>query len=522
MSFLEVLRTLSFWAKDQLGQPLLLSDLPDAVVAILKGAVIAVVANAVTAPRGVNPDFRALLADLGVTSGKAQTLVANPSGLGQNLNTLLGPDAVHELNTVFANPKQYYKYFSTIRVPDLSVPPTVMAKVNAERQRVRALTRQDFAAMLATVKAAQANFADVVGAGDPTFNATYNRVPLAATKTSPSDDDWEVVFQLNAVTMELNRLAAYNNLSAVPTNPMDFAAGFFASTAIPFRSYPGKFIVPFPYGASLEALAAKYLGSPDRWMEIVVLNNLRDPYVDEQGFDVPLLTNGASNQVTVASALNLEVNQLVYVHAQNQTRMQAHILSIQAVNSAGSYYVLTLDVGGMSAYTTAAGASLHTWLPGTVNSQKTLYIPSRTAPSAPEYDTQEPPGLTVFQNYFNQGGVDLLLTTGGDLVLTPDGDCRLAVGLTNLIQTVRLALATPKGSLVRHPGYGFPRIVGQSIADVPAQTLLAAARSLLAGDSRFTGVSSLAVNIAGPVAKLVLGIDVAGSNQTLPVSFDVR
>jgi hypothetical protein len=537
-TLLENLRSTSAWGKDQIGQVYTVADLPDQVIAALKGAVIAVYANPTTAPAGINPQFQRLIQAAALRSTKDQVGSGNtstrstrsssgapmtstvPPTANQNLSTLYGPSAGDPLSTIFANPKQYYQYFSTINTSDLNIPSVVQAKITAERNRVRAFTRQDFANVLESTQAAGENFADFVGAGDPTFNATFNRVPLPASRT-PSDNDFEVLFQFNAFIMQLNRYAAYNNLTAVPTNPMDYAAGFYAGTQIPFQSSPGKFLVPFPYGGTLEVLAATYLGTPDRWEEIAALNGLREPYVDEVGFTIPFLTNGNGSQVTVSSVQNLETQQLVYVYAGGQPRLARHIVSITPVNG-GSYYVLILDgTPNLGSYTTAQGAFLQAFLPGTVNSQMSLYIPSAQAASTPEYDTPGIPGLT-YKDWFQIGGVDLLLTSQGDLVVTPDGDCRLAIGINNVIQSVWLAFNTPKGTLIHHPYYGFPKLVGQSIADTPATTILAAAKGLFDGDPTFTGVQSVSVAVNGPSARIYMGVGVAGSSNILPVAFDVH
>jgi len=502
----------------------------------LKGQIIALAADPSTAPASINPEFQAMVQSLGASTGKLQTGAGNPStrvttslsghggtttvpaGTNQNLGNLYGQAAADPLNSIFANPKQYYQYFSTITTSDLSIPPTVQAKITAERQRVRNYTRQDFANILASMQSTSENFADFVGAGDTTFNTTFNRTPVPATRT-PSDNDFEVLFQFNAMIMSLNRFAAYNNLSAIPTNPMDFAAGFFSGTSIPFQSTTGKFLIPFPYGATLEMLAAMYLGTPDRWEEIATLNGLREPYVDEVGFTVPLLTNGNGSQVAVASDQNLEVNQLVYLYAGGQPRSTRHILSITPING-GSYFVLVLDGDpNLGNYTTAQGAYLQAYLPGTVNSQMSLYIPSSQQAPTPEYDTPGVPGLNPFQNFFNVGGVDLLLTSTGDLVVTPDGDCRLAIGITNIVQSVWLAFNTPQGSLIRHRSYGFPKLAGANIADTPATSILQAAKGLFAGDPTFTGVQNVTVNLRGPTASITMGVGVAGSSNILPITF---
>jgi hypothetical protein len=514
----EGLREFVSWSKDQLGRVWTLADLPASVVTQLKGPVIASLSNPGTRPAGVDPGFAAWLLQLGVSSGLVQTQQANPGGRGQNLNALQGQDAAHELNSVFANPTRYWRFFSSVNTSDLQLPPAVQAKVTAERRRLRAFTRRDWAKVLQTFRSASQDFADAVGAGDPMFSTTLGR-PTVSTPRTPNDDDFQVMFTLNDIIMAVEPLAAFNDSGSVPANPLDFVAGYFGA---PVRSSPGKFAVPWPYGATLESMAIRYLDDIDRAPEIAALNNLREPYVDEQGFDLPLLVNGSGVQVTVASAQDLAVNQLVYVRAAGQLNSLRHVLAITSVG-AGQYFVLTLDgLPNLNAFTVAQGAAVHAWLPGTVNSQCQVYIPSATPPPAPEFNTSgNIPGVNPFEQFFNVGGMDLLLTSDNDLVVDPSGDTRWSFGLTNIIQTARLALATPRGNLKRHLSYGFPRLAGQSIADADAQSLLAAATGLFTGDPTFAGVAYAGVTLEGPVAKLFLGVKVAGASTVLPIGFDV-
>jgi hypothetical protein len=518
---LENIRSISAWGKDQLGAVYNLADLPDQIVNNLKGSVVAIFSNPNLLPSAFNQDFQAQLLTLGVSSGKAQTQLSNPGGVGQNLNTFVGQDAADPVNLIFSNPKENYSFFSSIRSGDISIPPGVQLQITAERNRVRQFRRIDFENFRDSMLQTASDFSDAVGAGDETYNRTFGRSGVINTTHLTTDDDYEVMFQLNSLIIQLDRLAAFNNLSAVPTNPMDFAAGFFQTAAIPFQSVPGKFAVPFPYQGTLERLAQQYLGDPDRWEEIAVLNDLRAPYVDEVGFDLPLLVNGNLNQVVVSDVTNLEVNQLVTLSSTTTSRTQRHILSITAISS--NYFVLLLDgTADLGRFTTLGASSLHAYLPGTVNSQMTLYIPSAKPPPVPEFDTPAIPGLNPFQNYFNVGGVDVLLTSTGDLAVTPDGDCRQAIGLANIVQTIRLALNTPKGSLLHHPEYGFQVRPGTSVADLTATDLLNSTKDLFKGDPTFTGVRSAAIAITGPGAKISLGIGIAGANQIIPVTLDIH
>jgi hypothetical protein len=122
----------------------------------------------------------------------------------------------------------------------------------------------------------------------------------------------------------------------------------------------------------------------------------------------------------------------------------------------------------------------------------------------------------------NVGGVDLLLTSTGDLAITPDGDCRLAIGLQNIVQTARTRLAVTQGQLNRHPSFGLPIKTGQSVADLNAKALLKAVKNLFNDDPTFTGVQSASVLVNGPVASIAIAVGVRGQSQIIPLTFDLK
>lgn len=530
---LEPMRSLALLSLDGVGAAVSLAELPANIVLETKGAVLAAISAANTTGATIAGaidnaklsidqsyvDAADALRDLGVQTQKANIGTGNPSGLGSNINALSPHASAHPGNTPFNDPTSSFGLFSAINPGLLNLPISTQVKITKERQRVRAFTRPDFATMRDTLLDAATTFADQVGAGASTFDSTYGK-PVVVTSRTPTDQDFEVMFQLNSVIIELNRFAAFG-LDQTPPNPLDYVAGLAQASGMAFQLPASKFQVPFPYGTTLEQLAARYLGDPDRWIEIAALNGLREPYVDEVGFQVPLLTNGSGNTITVASNLNLYVNQLVVMSSNNTTRSSRHILSITSVG--GSYYLITLDgTPDLSRFTTLGAAYMQAFLPDTVNSQMQLYIPSATQPTENQYNTTGIPGIDTFAPYFNIGGVDLLLTSDNDLVQTPDGDNRYAVGLTAIVQTARLALSTPLGSLFRHKNYGLAIKPGTSIADMSAQDLLTSTRDLFRDDPTFSGVNSAAINVSGPVVSIAIGAGLNGVSQVIPLIVDVQ
>jgi hypothetical protein len=437
---LEITRSVVFAVKDTLGVALTAADLPVNLARDLKEAVLTAkdlknigkkIAASVSAKGDqAAADFSAFAQESGLaTTGSAHVSL-----------TAAALDGAHPVNKIFDHPEDHFEIMDAIRPAELNLPPTLQRKINAERTKARNLSRLDFEQARDKVQATVSTFSDAIGAGSSTFSATYGR-PVVKTTRKPTSDDFEVLFALNQLGMELNRLAATSTPQESITT-MDAVAGMASAAGIAFRKPASKFAVPFPYGSTLEQLAGQYLGDPNRWHEIAVLNGLRQPFVDEEGFDLALLTNGREHQVTVSDASNLFVGQLVWLSSSETARTQRRITQIDQATP--GMVLLTLDGDGdLDRFTTEGLSTLHAFLPDTVNSQQLIYIPSDQEPSGDDFLTKSIPGVNQFDDLIAVGGVDLLLTQDGDLAITDDGDCRLAIGLTNIIQQVRTAIATP-------------------------------------------------------------------------------
>jgi hypothetical protein len=527
----ELLRSIAFYTKDAQGSSPVVADLPAATIRALRSQILSYVAgntqiisnlNQFALNNGSYTDaFKAAVAalqQLGNQSQKGNVGSANPNGLGSNLNALTTADSAHPANLFFIDPASYYELFSAIPVGSLQIPPAVSAQIVAERQRVQAFTRTDFINMRDQIQALAVSFSNLVGAGDATYNRTFNIVPPTPLRMA-TDDDYQIIGALNDVVLNVNSLAAYGRTVVAP-NPMDYVAGFAAQYGIPFEPSQSKFAVPYPYRNTLEQVAAQYLGDPDRWLEIATLNGLQSPYVDETGFSLALLTNGSGNEITIGTSDNLYVGQFIFLSSTTTQRTQRHITNIRELNA--STFVVTLDGDSdLSRFTTIGGAQLQAFLPNTVNSSMTIYIPSDNPPAEQNLNTLQAPGIDLNSNYLAVGGQDLLLNNG-DLAITQDGDCPIAVGLTNIVQKVKLALTTPQGSLIHHPEYGIGITPGTSIADLSANDLLKAVQTMFVGDPTFNGVKAVAINLNGPAAQIGFSVSIAGNSQLVSLTLDVQ
>jgi len=525
------LRESILFAKELLGVGLTAVDLPLSVISDLKGVITEAsgvagqlqafgglgnrYSEAATGLVNAGKDLAQAFQNLSISSGTAQTL--SGTGLGTGQQALEDGNPAHKAS---ANPDLNFDFYQTIRPGTLNLAPQTQKAIQAEKDRVKALKREDFEVRRDTVMATLEDFESSVGLG----NATYTRVYGLSSKAKvrePNEQDYDIINAMNATLLEMNRLCVSSEINQDEVSSIDYIAGLAAGAGIAFRVPKSKFLVPFLYGHTLEQISSIYLGTPDRWHEIAALNGLQTPYVDELGFQLPLLTNGNGNNITVSDGSKLFVNQPIWIESTVMGRTKRRITAVETL-SPGLVAVTVDGADDLSSYTLGASAFAQAFLPNTVNSQQSIYIPSDEAVEEDDFRLKSVPGVDQFDPLLRVGGIDLLLTQNGDLVITPDGDTRLAVGLTNITQKVRLVLDTVRGSLLHHPGYGFPSLVGESTANVDAKGLLKICQDLFKDDPTFTGVESAAILKDGPVIRITLSVGVRGTQQVIPISVEFQ
>jgi hypothetical protein len=444
------------------------------------------------------------------------TLVNQSALTGSNSFSNLSPNSTPTANVTDLQANQALSIINPSKLP---IPPAIINAINAENNRVKNFTRLDFDNKRQRIIQVANNLSDIIGlGGSDTFNSIYNHNPLPEVHAA-TISEINVLFALNEMVLILNHLAASRTIDPPKPSSLEYVAGLAQKSGIAFTVPQSKFAVPFPYGFTLEQLALQYLGTPDRWHEIAVLNGLRAPYVDETGFQVPFQVNGVGNSLFVNSINNLFIGQPVFVSATNIPRNSRRIVNIITIYD-GFYEIIINGKNDLNTYLVTNSAILEAFLPGTVNSQQLIFIPSSKV-SGKDLRTLDIPGVDIYDPLLQVGGTDLLLTNSMDLAIDPGGDVKIAYGLQNIIQTIKLALATPQGSLLHHPEYGLPITIGESLADMNANNLAQALQNLFSGDPTFTSVSNVSVNVNAPGASISLTVNIAGVQDTVPLSFNI-
>lgn len=445
-----------------------------------------------------------------VESPQSRGQVGNPSQTGTSDPTAPDP--------------RDYPSFADLDASVLAATEELRQQLQAEIERSQQYTLSEIEDLRDQLRQSSDYFSTLIGSWSQTYQDTYDLPTPNVEQRTPTQEELDVLYAINELTLATDKFVVYmqdqgNKIQPVPTS-LEYVAGLAQASGIAFVVPTAKFAVPFPYGATLEGMAAQYLGDPNRWHEIATLNGLRAPYVDEEGFVLPLLVNGNGNTVSVNDTTNLFLKQTVWISSRNHSRTKRSIL---AINKFGpNNFILTLDGDDdLSLYTTEFDAKLESFTPGTVNSRQSIYLPTDAAPNDPE-DVESIPGVDIFDPLLRVAGVDWLLNDKMDLVITDYGDNPLSFGLRNVVQTLLIGFATPKGSLKQHPNWGVGIRVGKSVADINVADIVDSARGFIESDSTFSGLNSASVTQRGNSMFLNVDVSIAGTQKSVPVRFPLK
>lgn len=513
-TLLTPLREIQLAAKGIAGIALTLADLPGNVITDSKEAVTSI-RKEFNDLKNVPDAIKSKIQSLSTVSNKASL------GAGRIQTTASALEGAHPVNKVFANPADNFDVFSKIDPAKIKLPLNVQRKITEEKQRVAKLTRKDFEIRRDSIVSVMVDFAEAIGMGNATFNAIYSIKPRTTSAKVATEEDLNILFNLNNIVTEVNKLCVSNKIDPDQTSAIEFIAGLARKSSISFTEPRSKFLVPFLSGHTLEEMALRYLGDANRWHEIAALNGLREPYIDETGFDVFLMVNGKDSSIQVSDITNLFVGQFVYISSSTVRPEKRKITGLNKVTD-GVYLVTLSGDPDLVKFQLNGQAKIHAYLPDTVNSQMSIYIPSQDDPQLEDFLVKPIQGVDYFDNLVRVGGISLLLNANNDIIFSPDGRSRLAVGLNNIIQKARIALSTPKGSLLQHPGYGLPVQVGDSTADVSADNVLKSIQDMFSRDPSFSSVTSAAVKKTGGTTSITINVGITGTSQIIPITTEIR
>ena len=519
---LNALRQISFFIKDFVGLTIAVADLPNQIIGDYRstikesfpligqpGSDLAKNASAISKVKSVQNQIknREGLSDSAIKSG--QIGAASQAA-----------DKTDPSNEIFENPEENFEIFNAITLDQVKLTPPQQEAIDLEVEKIRLITVDDIREKRAEILKLGTQISNVFGAGNSFFSTVYSFPAPIARAQEMTIDEFVVLKTIYDVAQTLDLLTATQDLDDQRINSAYEYVGALAQDAdFTFIESQSKMMVPVPFGLNIEQIAARYLDDPDRWLEIVTLNALKEPYIDENGFFRSLLSNADGRQFNINSVENLYVGQKIIFSSLTQPQESRRIINIEQINETN--YLITADgLDNLDIYTIADKAKIQAFLPGTINSQNQIFIP--TEDQAPN-DVRTRP-VSTFKNdpLVGLSKIDILLTENGDVALNNYGDFRLAGGLTNIVQALKMKFAVIQGRLIKHPQYGSSVQPGISIAELDAKEIVETIRNSIQEDTRFSQIERLEISLNGPTLTINLSVSLANNQGIVPISFGVR
>lgn len=518
---LDVLRQTALFVKDLAGVAITAADLPFQLQRDYASAISDVlVSQSSTISANISdPSVRASLAAIVASKGLREGLSLNAVAGGQLGSTSATAQTIDPANNVFLTPEKNYILMDQVPVSNLNLNAAQQNVLDNVIETARETTVDTLKQYRAVIQDLSLQLSNSFGTGDAFFSQVYGR-PTPTVRIQPvSLDEYDILKQLYDVMQSYDILTATTQIDddKKQTN-MDYVAGLADESDIPFTTTASKILAPVPFGMSIEAIAARYLGDAQRWIEIATLNNLRDPYIDENGFQLTLLSNATGRQITVASTDNLYIGQRVLLMSSMQAPSARTILGIDRLSDTS--FLITLDgLPDLDNFLISDNAFLQAYLPGTVNSQQKIFIPSDLP--VPNDSNIIPPPSTSSDPLTGLSKVDWLLTDKGDIAVNNFGDFRYSSGITNIIQALKIKFGTVAGTILTHPTFGLGLKAGVISSDLQIQDLYSSINKMIEQDPRFQGVSNLQITLNGPSLIIGLGVTIAGQQGVFPVTFSL-
>lgn len=512
------LRTISVICKQALGLPFALTDLPSAIAQDWKN-IVSDSFNSIDFTTIKNANQQNYLRSLQNQSIQNEGLSFGAVSLNQLGATSANHLATDPSNDPFQNPDGNADLFGLINIADLNLNTQQQNQLDNYLDSVTLLDVDDLIQICNNLIILSYQLGNLFNAGNNQYNTTYDKAPKFVRGYNTTLEEIGILNSVYDSIQAIQSITATNQLDQQDQNSaMDFVKALADQGDAPFEVSASKVRVPVPYNLTMEQIAARYLNNPQRWIEIATLNSLREPYIDETGFIVPLISNAIGRQFNVASNDNLYIKQKIYLSGTGIPLQVRTIIDIEEI--AANNYLITVDgLSDLDIFTTIADSEFKAYLPGTVNSQDQIYIPSELPP--PDNLATRPIPQAQNDVLTQLSGVDLLLDDNLDIVIDSQGDFKLSYGLTNLIQALKLKLSTTQGTMIQHPNFGAGVQVGTSSADTNADEIYKIITETVLSDPRFSGIQKLQVNIDGPVLAITLSVIIAGNQGVFPIAFTV-
>ena len=420
----------------------------------------------------------------------------------------------------------FYPFISQILLTELRLTPEETNYINTEIDRVRKFTTTDLRGMVNFIREQTALAAALLGKGDPDGLKIYGLSPVKKQRNPTFDDFLQieraielqkiiegVIFDLRQQEDKPPNLLEISNSNIDTNSPVSVNTSYLSYTSVPFSG-------------SLESMAQTYLGSKDRWYELVTVNNLQPPYIDEVGEKFPLVSPGGKNSVTIEGtrSIDIPVGQKIRVGSL-KFKEEPRIIERKIENGDGTITLYLSGIQNLTLLKPQEQAYVRILKPHTVNTGSFILIPSDVRSSISKTTTPGSDALRRLDKALLSFGIDFKrnLSTG-DIVSDASGNWEYVAGIDNIRQAVYYALRTEQGELPFHVNsYGITFNIGSVwLGSVEEAAVFAdSLKSSLLRDRRFSSIKNLSIKVTGNSIALEMIVYIMGSNVPIPLSFVV-
>ncbi len=450
-------------------------------------------------------------------------------GLIEDLSSEVLTTRLGGTNNPFSTDSGFFTYkrlldFIPLREVNLTV--DEVKERNEEIRRIRNLEESDFRNMISFMDNNFGVFTQDIGLGDSDaavllgINSTSRKTQRSATvqdiiNLSLSDNVRQLVYGL-IFNKQIQRQKP-PNLIAIANNNLS------ANSSKAFLDVYQTFTTR-PFEISLEHMARKYLGSSDRWFELVTINNLQPPYIDSVGTKHNIIVPPTGGAVVISSDAIGDVAPNVSVNIGSFNSVEEpRIIEKFVENDADT---ITLFLGGdrdLNKFLPSQKAFVRIFKPSTVRTNSQILIPSPSPTSiGGSKKTPKSDVIRRLNKALIQFGVDMFRDEKTrDFVLDATGNFQLAVGLRAVDQAVKNALRVERGELTYHPDYGLFVDLGSRFFGSNNEAVVFGESIIrsIGTDARFSGVSIAKLQTNKINTSLQVDVSIPGLDSPIPLSF---
>lgn len=392
-----------------------------------------------------------------------------------------------------------------------------------ELARVQSFDISNFRSMIAFLKEQHNLTCDYIGLGDYDAAALRDETLAPRKRTATVTDLTTLEDSLELERFIEGIIVQFKQTSRVPPNLLKIANQNLTSDSGIVINDAYKSYVTVPFAQSLSQMAYQYLGSANRWFELVTANNLKAPYVDLYGEKQFLVSSGSGNSITLLDARKewITLSASIRIGSITQKEQLRYIEKIND-NKDGTLTVFLSGEKNLSLWKTKEKAFARVYYPNTVNENSMVYVPLDITSPLTRVATPSSDELRRLSQQILSFGVDIQRDERtGDLLLDSTGDFKKSYGTANLRQTIHHVLSTTQSENMWHPAYGIPNDIGSSWLNTltESQSVALAMKNAILSDRRIKNCLISKLEPMGNSLNISMLAVLQDSTVPIPLSF---